>query len=153
MHIVLYRISNRSHVTSIELYVEFEQVAADAIDDVSYVDVERQTMLEEMYSGSKDEFETKYEAPDEEEGYEKVDVAMQNVTNQLASQHPFDVPSCMRQLDVVDFNALEFPEYANKAIAALEDGEFMIGMKYISKRAMVSVIRKYTISRGVDYMV
>ncbi|MED6177965.1 hypothetical protein PIB30_103138 [Stylosanthes scabra] len=67
---------NRSHLSSIELYVEFEQVAADVVDDVSHVDLERQTVLEEMYSGSEDEFEANYEAPDEEEGHEGVDVAL-----------------------------------------------------------------------------
>ncbi|MED6187055.1 hypothetical protein PIB30_072734, partial [Stylosanthes scabra] len=55
---------NRSHVSSIELYVEFEQVAANAVDDVSYVDLERHTILEEMYSGSDDEFEANYEVPE-----------------------------------------------------------------------------------------
>ncbi|MED6150712.1 hypothetical protein PIB30_075132 [Stylosanthes scabra] len=110
----------KSHVSSIELYVEFEQVIAEAVNDVSHVDLERQTVLEEMDSGSEDEFEANYEAPDKEEGDEGVDVAVQNVTNQLASQHPFGVPSCMRQLDNVDINAPEFPEYANIGMLIVE---------------------------------
>ncbi|MED6190119.1 hypothetical protein PIB30_102655 [Stylosanthes scabra] len=87
---------NRSHMSSIELYSEFEQVVADGVDDVSCLDVERQTVLEGI--------------------------------NPLASQHPFGIPSCMRQLDLVDINAPDFPEFANIAVAAPEDGEFMIGM-------------------------
>ncbi|MED6199170.1 Hydrolyzes glycerol-phospholipids at the terminal phosphodiesteric bond [Stylosanthes scabra] len=144
---------NKSHVSCIELYIEFEQVAVKAVEDVSHVDLERQAVLEEMYSGSEDEFEAIYEAPDEEEGNEGVDVAVQNVTNQLASQHPFGVPSCMRQLDDVDINAPEFPEYVNIVVAALENGEFMMGMEYIFRKAVVAAIRKYIISRGVDYTV
>ncbi|MED6140714.1 hypothetical protein PIB30_096098 [Stylosanthes scabra] len=59
----------------------------------------------------------------------------------------------MRQLDDVDINVPEYPEYINIVIAAPEDGEFMIGMEYIFRKAVVSVIKKYTISRGVDYTV
>ncbi|MED6172874.1 hypothetical protein PIB30_054006 [Stylosanthes scabra] len=146
---------NWSHVPSIELYIEFEQAVADAVEDVSYVDVERQTVLEEMYSGSEDEFEASYEVPEEEEkeGDEAVDVAVQNASNPLASQHPFSIPSYMRQLDLEALYVHDFLENENIAVAALEDGEFMIGMRYTCKRAVVTTIRQYTLSRGVDYTV
>ncbi|MED6145843.1 hypothetical protein PIB30_028949 [Stylosanthes scabra] len=78
---------NRAHVPSIELYIEFEQVVADAAEDVSYSDVERQTVLEELGSGSEDDFEANYEVPKEEEegDDEAVDVGVQNARNTLAS--------------------------------------------------------------------
>ncbi|MED6196379.1 hypothetical protein PIB30_046850 [Stylosanthes scabra] len=124
---------NRAHVSSIELYVEFEQVVVDAVEDVSYSDVERQTVLEELGSGSEKDFEANYEVSgEEEEGDKVVDVAVQNTRNPLASQHPLGVPS---------------------SVVAPEDGEFMIGMEYVSKKAVVFAVRKYTIDRGVDYTV
>ncbi|MED6121903.1 hypothetical protein PIB30_034534 [Stylosanthes scabra] len=117
--------------------------------------VERQTVLEELGSVSEDDFEANYEVPEEEEegDDEAVDAAVHNAKNPLASQHPFGVPSCMRQLDLEGISGPEFPEYAHIAIVALEDGELMIGMEYVSRKAVVSAVRKYTIDRGVDYTV
>ncbi|MED6196719.1 hypothetical protein PIB30_050027 [Stylosanthes scabra] len=78
---------------------------------------------------------------------------MPNAINPLASRHPFGITFCMRDLDLEILIAHEFPEYANIAIGAPDDGEFMIERKYISRKAVVSATRKYTISRGVDYTV
>ncbi|MED6122779.1 hypothetical protein PIB30_043070 [Stylosanthes scabra] len=122
---------NRFHVSSIELYVEFEQLAADVVDDVSYVNVERHTLLEELYSVSEDDFEANYEAPEKEEECNKgVDVVVQNASNPVARQHPFGVPSYMRQLNLEALDAHEFSEYANIAIAALDDSEFIIRLEW-----------------------
>ncbi|MED6161890.1 hypothetical protein PIB30_065052 [Stylosanthes scabra] len=112
-------------------------------------------MLEELYSGSEDDFKANYEAleKEEEEGDEGIDMAVQKYSNPLASHHPFGIPSCVRELDLEALDAHEFPEFANIAIATRDDGELMIGMEYTCRKAVVSATRKYTISRGVDYTV
>ncbi|XP_015932875.1 uncharacterized protein LOC107459173 [Arachis duranensis] len=49
----------------------------------------------------------------------------------------------------------EFPKYVNmgEGNVAVEDGEFSVGIKLGSRELVVSVIKGYTISRGVDYTV
>ncbi|RYR01510.1 hypothetical protein Ahy_B06g080386 [Arachis hypogaea] len=50
----------------------------------------------------------------------------------------------MHNLDLDGMHASEFFEYANIG---------MIGMEYSSRKSIIAVIRSYTISRGVDYVV
>ncbi|RYR26689.1 hypothetical protein Ahy_B02g060980 [Arachis hypogaea] len=65
-----------------------------------------------------------------------------------------DVPPFMCSLDLNVMHALKFPEYANIGVADLEDGDFKIGMTYSSKKSVIiTAIRSYTISRGVNYIV
>ncbi|RYQ97196.1 hypothetical protein Ahy_B08g093213 isoform A [Arachis hypogaea] len=70
-----------------------------------------------------------------------------------AVSQPMDVPPFMRSLDIDAMHAPEFSEYANIGVADLKDGEFRIGMEYGSIKSVIAIIRNYTISRGVDYVV
>ncbi|RYR56669.1 hypothetical protein Ahy_A05g022352 [Arachis hypogaea] len=64
-----------------------------------------------------------------------------------------DIPSSMCSLDLYTMHAPKFPEYANIGVADIEDGEFIIEMKYGSRKSVIAAIRSYTIFRGVDYVV
>ncbi|RYQ97090.1 hypothetical protein Ahy_B08g093083 [Arachis hypogaea] len=61
----------------------------------------------------------------------------------------------MRTLDLEAMHVPVFPEYANmgEGNAAAEDGEFSVGMEFGSRESMISAIKSYTISRGLDYTV
>ncbi|RYR15724.1 hypothetical protein Ahy_B04g072641 [Arachis hypogaea] len=52
-------------------------------------------------------------------------------------------------------HAPEFSEYTNlgEGNVVMEDGEFSIGMNFVSKKSVISAIKSYTISKGVDYTV
>ncbi|RYR44843.1 hypothetical protein Ahy_A08g041119 [Arachis hypogaea] len=138
----------RSQVPMIELYVEFEQQSGMSTvgEDVN----------EEDNNDSEEEFEANYEVDDEnDDGDLAGNPAMQNEANAVVSQHPFGVPSFMRTLDLEAMHAPEFPEYANtgEGNVAAEDGEFSVGMEFSSRESVISTIKSYTISRGVDYTV
>ncbi|RYR02195.1 hypothetical protein Ahy_B06g081016 isoform A [Arachis hypogaea] len=44
-------------------------------------------------------------------------------------------------------------DLAGEGNAAAEDGEFSVGMEFRSRESVISAIKSYTISRGVDYTV
>ncbi|RYR61278.1 hypothetical protein Ahy_A04g018425 [Arachis hypogaea] len=105
-----------------------------------------------MNSDSEEDFEVTCEAGDEDEdGDVGVEAAAENVVVHLSSNQPMDVPPFMPELDLEAMHALEFLEYANIGIADPEDGEFRIGMEYSSRKSVVTTIRSFTISIGVDY--
>ncbi|XP_016172613.1 uncharacterized protein LOC107615005 [Arachis ipaensis] len=137
---------NRSQLSFIELYVEFEQSEAD------------QNILREDYnSDSEEEFESNYEVvgPDGDEvpgdGAMAPDVS--DVATALANDVPFEEPSFMRVLDLEVMYVPEFPDYINAEILFVADGEFAVGMEFSSREAVIKAIKEYTIRRSVDYRV
>ncbi|XP_015972341.1 uncharacterized protein LOC107495684 [Arachis duranensis] len=136
----------------IELYVEFETVEAEGIQNDLEVADDRAAVYEGMSSDSKEDFEATCEAGDEEQdGDAGVETAADNVVVHPSSSQPMNVPPFMRELDLDAMHAPEFPEYSNIGVADPEDGEFRIGMEYSSRKSVVTVIRSYTVARGVDY--
>ncbi|RYR61206.1 hypothetical protein Ahy_A04g018347 isoform A [Arachis hypogaea] len=61
----------------------------------------------------------------------------------------------MRTLDLEVMHALEFPEYANMGEdnVVAEDDEFSVRIEFDSRELVISAIKSYTISRGVNYTV
>ncbi|RYQ83123.1 hypothetical protein Ahy_B10g101745 [Arachis hypogaea] len=59
----------------------------------------------------------------------------------------------MRTPDLEAMHAPDFFEYANMGNIAAEDGEFSVGIEFGSRESVISAIKSYTISRGVDYTV
>ncbi|RYR07779.1 uncharacterized protein LOC110262556 [Arachis ipaensis] len=136
----------------IELYVEFESVEAEGIQNVLDIEDDRAAVYEEMNSDSEEDFEATYEAGDEDEdGDVGVETATENIMVHPSSSQPMNMPPFMRELDLDAMHAPEFSEYANIGVADPEDGEFRIGMEYSSRKSVVVAIRRYTIARGVDY--
>ncbi|RYQ80376.1 hypothetical protein Ahy_Scaffold1g106832 isoform C [Arachis hypogaea] len=122
----------RSHVPMIELYVEFEQQSGmSMVSDEINVDELGDINWEEDNNDSE----------------------VQDEANAIVSQHPFGVPSFMRTLDLEAMYPPEFSEYANTGNVAAEDDEFSVGMEFGSRESVISAIKSYTISRGVDYTV
>ncbi|MED6158757.1 hypothetical protein PIB30_035686 [Stylosanthes scabra] len=101
------------------------------------MDTEKQTILEENLSDSEEELEANYEVDDKDEDDEedRAIVALQN------------------SIDFAAMNASEFAEREKMAVAAPDDGEFMVRMEYSSRKSIISAIRSYSICRGVDYAV
>ncbi|KAL4369800.1 hypothetical protein AHAS_Ahas06G0002000 [Arachis hypogaea] len=56
-----------------------------------------------------------------------------------------DVPPFMYSLDFDAMHVPKFSEYANRGIADPKDREFRIGMKYSSRKSVVTTIRSYTL--------
>ncbi|XP_057740447.1 uncharacterized protein LOC130957615 [Arachis stenosperma] len=136
----------------IELYVEFESVETEGIQNVLDMEDDRAAVYEGIDSDSEEDFEATYEADDEDEdGDVGVETATENIVVHPSSSQPMNVPPFMRELDLDAMHAPEFPEYVNIGIADPEDGEFRIGMEYRSRKSVVAAIRRYTIIRGVDY--
>ncbi|RYR68730.1 hypothetical protein Ahy_A03g015210 [Arachis hypogaea] len=136
----------RSQISFIELYIEFEQSEAD-----------RNIEMENYNSDSEEEFESNYECldpggdGDQAEDTMQADVA--DVANALVNQHPFVEPTFMRSLDLEAMHTPEFPEYMNAELPVVADGEFMVGMEFSSREAVIKAMKDYTIRRGVDYRV
>ncbi|RYR02465.1 hypothetical protein Ahy_B06g081252 [Arachis hypogaea] len=138
----------------IEVYVEFENVEADEIQNDLDIEDDRAAVYKGMNSDSEEDFEATYEAGDEDEdGDVGIEAATENVVVYPLGSQPMNIPPFLRNLDLDAKHALEFSEYENIGIADPEDGEFRIGMEYSSKNSVVATIRSYTISRGVDYNV
>ncbi|RYR21053.1 hypothetical protein Ahy_B03g066289 [Arachis hypogaea] len=134
----------------IELYVEFESVEAEGIQNVLDIEDDRAAVYEGMNSDSEEDFEATYEAGDEDEdGDVGVETATENIVVHPSSSQSMNVPPFMRELDLDAMHAPEFLEYANIGVAGPEDREFRIGMEYSSRKSVVAAIRRYTIVRGV----
>ncbi|QHN94298.1 uncharacterized protein DS421_17g600040 [Arachis hypogaea] len=121
-------IENRTQITFIELYVEFEQSEAD------------QNIVREDYnSDSEEEFESNYEfvGPDGDEDQVDGNTApdVTEVANALANEVPFEEPSFMRVLDLEAMHVPEFPEYMTAEAPIVADGEFAVGMEFSSREA------------------
>ncbi|XP_057746344.1 uncharacterized protein LOC130965592 [Arachis stenosperma] len=139
-------IENRSQLSFIELYVEFEQSEAD-----------RNILREDYNSDSEEEFESNYEVVgpdgDEVQGDGAMAPDMSDVATVLANDVPFEEPSFMRVLDLEAMHVPEFPDYINAEIPFLVDGEFVVGMEFSFRKAVIKVIKEYTIRKSVDYRV
>ncbi|RYR59575.1 hypothetical protein Ahy_A05g025472 [Arachis hypogaea] len=140
-------LGSRSRISFIELYIEFEQSAAD-----------RDIELQDYNSDSEEEFESNYVVVDPGVDEDQADDAMvadvEDVANALANQEPFVEPSFMRSLDLEAMHAPEFPQYVNATeLPLLLDGEFTVGMEFSSREAVIKAMKDYTIRRGVDYRV
>ncbi|XP_072069407.1 uncharacterized protein [Arachis hypogaea] len=132
-------IKSRSQILFIELYIEFEQSEAD------------QKIEQEDYdSDSEKEFESNYEAVCIDGDEDQADGTVEaEVANALANQHRFEEPSFMRALDLEVMHAPEFPE----PDLFVADGEFVMGMEFSSREAIIAAMKDYTIRKGVDYRV
>ncbi|RYR69430.1 hypothetical protein Ahy_A03g015974 [Arachis hypogaea] len=139
----------------IELYVEFEQqMWIDAVGDDVNVDELGDIDWEVDNNDSEEEFEANYEVDNEnDDGDLAGNLAVQNEAHAIVSQHPFGVPSFMWTLDLEVMHISKFPEYANigEGNVAAEDGEFSVRIEFGSRNSVISAIKSYTISRGVDY--
>ncbi|RYR13974.1 hypothetical protein Ahy_B04g070687 isoform D [Arachis hypogaea] len=115
--------------------------------------------MQEMFSiDSEEEFESNYEfvGPDgdEDQGDGNTAPDVTEVANALANEVPFEEPSFMRVLDLEAMHAPEFPEYMTAAeVPMVADGEFVVGMEFSSREAVIKAIKDYTIRRSVDYRV
>ncbi|XP_057719389.1 uncharacterized protein LOC130933793 [Arachis stenosperma] len=167
----------RSHISFIELYIEFEQSETN-----------RNIEMENYNSDSEEEFESNYECLDPGGDGDLAEDTMQanvaDVANALVNQHPFVEPTFMRSLDLEAMHTPEFPEYMNADLSVsmtnrlgsgqigpvqtkpdrlkpnrtaeltvVADGEFMVGMEFNSREAVIKTMKDYTIRRGVDYRV
>ncbi|XP_020992734.1 uncharacterized protein LOC110278802 [Arachis duranensis] len=136
----------------IELYVEFETVVVVPVQNDIDIDDDRVAVYEGMNSDIEEDFKATYEVGDEDEdGDVGVKAAAENVVVHPSSSQLIYVPLFMRELDLDTMHAPEFPEYANIGVADPEDGDFRIGMEYSSRKSVVTIIRSFTISIGVDY--
>ncbi|RYR41964.1 hypothetical protein Ahy_A08g038411 [Arachis hypogaea] len=139
-------IENRSQISFIELYVEFEQSEAD-----------RNILQEDYNSDSEEEFESNYEFAipdgDEDQGERTMCPDVTKVANALANEVPFEEPSFMRVLDLEAMHVPEFLEYMTAEIPMVADSEFVVGMEFSSREAVIKAVKEYTIRRSVDYRV
>ncbi|RYQ92723.1 hypothetical protein Ahy_B09g098940 [Arachis hypogaea] len=136
----------------IELYVEFETVKAEGIQNDLDLEDDRHAVYEGMNSDSEEDFKATYEAGNEDkDGDVEVEIAAKNVVVHPSRSQPMNVPPFMHELDLNAMHAQEFSEYANIGVVDPEDGEFRIEMEYSSRKSVVTAIRSYTIFRGVDY--
>ncbi|RYR02138.1 hypothetical protein Ahy_B06g080970 [Arachis hypogaea] len=146
--LILKRVSNLLYRSPVQVFGGLIQFQIMPItDDVNW---------EKDNNDNEKEFEANYEVNDEiDDGDLAGNPAVQDEANVIVSQHPFGVSSFMRTLDLEAMHALEFPEYANtgEGNVAAEDGEFSVGMRFGSRDSVISAIKSYTISRGVDYIV
>ncbi|RYQ96255.1 hypothetical protein Ahy_B08g091939 [Arachis hypogaea] len=126
----------RFHISMIELYsrldVVGEEVNVDELRDIDW---------EEDNNDSEEEFEANYEFDDENDKRDLAgNPAVQNEAQTIVSQHPFSVSSFMRIMD------LEPCMPQNFLSMRIWNG---IG----SRESVISTIKSYTISKGVDYTV
>ncbi|RYQ84897.1 hypothetical protein Ahy_B10g104405 [Arachis hypogaea] len=139
----------------IELYVEFEQhTGMDVVGEEVNVDEFGDIDWEKDNNNSEEDFETNYKVDNENDDGDLVgNPTVENESHAIVSQHPFDVPSFMRTLDLEAMHAPKFLEYANmgEGNVVAKDGEFSVRMEFGSRESMIFTIKSYTISRGVDY--
>ncbi|RYQ92750.1 hypothetical protein Ahy_B09g098969 [Arachis hypogaea] len=138
----------------IELYVEFEHIAADEVQHDTDVQDDRVEAYLGMNNDSDEEFKATYEAGDEDKDCDGGVEAVPETLVALATVcQLMDIPPFMRSLDLDAMHTPEFPEYANIGVADSEVGEFRIRMEYASRKSVVAAIQSYTISRGIDNVV
>nr|XP_025678319.1 uncharacterized protein LOC112778184 [Arachis hypogaea] len=126
-------IENRTQISFIELYVEFEQSEADW-----------NIVREDYNSDSEEEFESNYEfvGPDGDEDQGDGNTAP-DVTEHRTGGRAVQVTESLVQ--PLYKYLLEVPIVA--------DGEFVVGMEFSSREAVIKAIKDYTIRRSVDYWV
>ncbi|MED6120247.1 hypothetical protein PIB30_019230 [Stylosanthes scabra] len=146
-------LEHMAHVSVVELYVEFEQIpyVVGAVEEV-----QPDLAIEGYYSDSEEEFEGTYEIDDaNEEDVPEHDMEsdVEDVANAIANELLFQEPSFMRVLDEEAMKEPEFAEDMNPGPTFVPGGEFAIGMEFNSRESVIKTVKKYTISRGVDYWV
>ncbi|XP_025665054.1 uncharacterized protein [Arachis hypogaea] len=106
---------------------------------------------------SDEEFEGNYEVVGPTEDVEEDDISVEedvaDVANALVDQHPSGEPSFMHTLNLDAMHVPEFPEYVSRVATVVIDGEFVVGMEFNSREAVIAAVKEYTIQRGVDYRV
>ncbi|RYR41453.1 hypothetical protein Ahy_A08g037850 [Arachis hypogaea] len=128
----------RFHVPMIELYVEFEQQSGlGAVGEEVNVDKLGDIDWEEDNNDSEEEFEANYEVDDENDDGDSAG----NLAVYLR---------CLFYLPCLTDGGAHVVGEGN---VAAEDCEFSVGMKFGSRESVISAIKSYTISRGVDYTV
>ncbi|RYR66923.1 hypothetical protein Ahy_A03g013112 [Arachis hypogaea] len=139
-------IENRSQLSFIELYVEFEQSEAD-----------QNILWEDYNSDNEEEFESNYEfvGPDGDgvEGDEAMAPDVSDVATALTNDVPFEDPSFMRILDLEAMHVPEFLDYISAEIPYVADDEFVVGIEFSFRKVVIKAIKEYTIRRSVDYRV
>ncbi|RYR70109.1 hypothetical protein Ahy_A03g016624 [Arachis hypogaea] len=140
-------LENQSRTSFIELYIKFEQSAAD-----------RDIELEDYNSDSEKEFESNYEVVDpgvdEDQADDNMVKDVADVANALANQQPFVEPTFMQSLNLEVMHAPEFPQYVNVAeLPVMTDGEFTMEMEFSSREVVIKAMKYYTIRKCVDYRV
>ncbi|XP_016191893.1 uncharacterized protein LOC107632746 [Arachis ipaensis] len=134
-------IENRAQIAFIELYVEFEQSDAD-----------RNIVREDYNSDSEEEFESNYEfvGPDgdEDQGDGNTAPDVTEVANALANEHR----TGGRAVQVTESLVQPLYKYLLE-VPMVADGEFVVGMEFSSREAVIKAIKDYTIRRSVDYRV
>ncbi|XP_072074398.1 uncharacterized protein [Arachis hypogaea] len=153
-------IENRTQISFIELYVEFEQSEAD-----------RNIVREDYNSDSEEEFKSNYEfvGPngDEDQGEENTAPDVTEVANALANEVPSQhrtggraaqVTESLVQPLVLFDRSLHWlkptePDRLGSEILIVADGEFAVGIEFSSREAVIKAIKDYTIRRSVDYRV
>ncbi|XP_057744850.1 uncharacterized protein LOC130962689 [Arachis stenosperma] len=124
----------------IELYVEFEQQSGfGTVDEEVNVDELGDIDWEEDNNDSEEEFEANYEVDDEnDDGDLANNPEVQNEANAI----------CLFYLPCLTDGGAHVVGEGN---AAVEDGEFSVRIEFGSRESVISAIKSYTISRGVDY--
>ncbi|XP_016173466.1 uncharacterized protein LOC107615969 [Arachis ipaensis] len=152
--LMIYR-QNQAHVPILKLYVEFEQLGNTHEADESLLSGEDNIDWKENNSDSEEEFLANNDMLGGNDGGNKShpEREVHGSINTIASRYSFDVPFFMRALDLDAMHAPEFAEFANPSIPFVQDGEFAVGMEFGSREDMVMAIRRYTLSKGVDYRV
>ncbi|KAL4391364.1 hypothetical protein AHAS_Ahas03G0237700 [Arachis hypogaea] len=96
------------------LYVEFENIEADEIQNDVDIEDGRDEVYERMNSDSEENFEAIYEAGDEDEdGDMGVEATVENVVISPTVSQPIDVSPFMCNLDLDAMHAPKFSEFAN----------------------------------------
>ncbi|KAL4337652.1 hypothetical protein AHAS_Ahas12G0131600 [Arachis hypogaea] len=100
----------------IELYVEFENVEADGIQNDLDIKDDRAAVYEGINGDSEEDFEATYEAGDkDEDGDVGVEATVENVVVHPSGSQPMNISPFMHNLDLDAMHAPEFLEYANIA--------------------------------------
>ena len=98
----------------IELYVEFEHIAADEVQHDTMCRMTELRRSLKMNDDSDEDFEATYETGDEDEDdIEGGEAVAETLVVLAAVSQPMGVPPFMCSLDLDAMHAPEFPEYAN----------------------------------------
>ncbi|RYR47170.1 hypothetical protein Ahy_A07g033115 [Arachis hypogaea] len=112
----------------IKLYVEFEKhMRLDVVDKELNIDEIRDIAWKEDNNNNEEEFEANFEIND---GDETNNQMVQNEVNAVVNQHPFGEDNVV-----------------------VEVSEISIQMEFGYRESMISGIKSYTISKGIDYTV
>ncbi|RYR78165.1 hypothetical protein Ahy_A01g002900 [Arachis hypogaea] len=106
---------------------------------------------------SEKEFESNYQVVGLAEDVNKDDISIErnveHVANTLIYQHLFGESLFMHTLNFDVMLVPEFSGYVNTVSAVVADNEFVVGIEFNSKEAVIAVVKEYTIQKGVNYRV